>query len=282
MIKRIGLHSLFVLLLIGCSTEAPVISVAVEATLPPTEVAVTETSPPSPTPTEAMSTPTNTPLPPTSTPEPTITPSPTELPPEPTATLEPTATTEPSPMPEPTVPPLPGAEVLTFVPGEVGWFTVDDDVMGGVSSSTVSFAESSTMFFSGTMSLENNGGFSSVRSDWSPTDLSWADGVMVRVLGDGKVYRLRIRTAETGREISYNAFFETTPEAWAVAYIPFAEMVPTYRGFVMDVGALDAANIGSFGFMLSDKQPGEFALQVDWIRAVREGDLQDWRSEMQQ
>jgi hypothetical protein len=50
-------------------------------------------------------------------------------------------------------------------------------------------------------------------------------------------------------------------------------MVPTYFGYIVDVGRLDTRNIGSFGFMLSDKQPGEFDLQVDWIRAISEEDL---------
>jgi hypothetical protein len=46
----------------------------------------------------------------------------------------------------------------------------------------------------------------------------------------------------------------------------------------MNVEPLDPASIGSFGFMLSDKQPGEFDLQVDWIRAVTEEALLDYRS----
>jgi monofunctional biosynthetic peptidoglycan transglycosylase len=173
------------------------------------------------------------------------------------------------------MPSLPGTELFTFAAGEPGWYTVDDDVMGGVSSSTVTIVDPDTLFFSGSMSLDNNGGFASVRSDWTVTNLSRADGLLLRVLGDGKTYRLRIRTAEAGRDISYNALFETTPENWKLVYIPFVDMVPTYRGFVMDVGTLDAASIGSFGFMLSDKQPGEFELQVDWIRAVSEEEMRD-------
>jgi hypothetical protein len=41
----------------------------------------------------------------------------------------------------------------------------------------------------------------------------------------------------------------------------------------MDVGRLDTTSIASFGFMLSDKQPGEFELQVDWIRAISEDEV---------
>lgn len=197
------------------------------------------------------------------------------MPSSPTAAPDPTIT----PIPEPTVPPLPGTEIFSFTSGEPGWYIVDDNVMGGVSSSTASIVDPDTLLFTGLMSLDNNGGFSSVRSDWTLTDLSSADGVLLRVLGDGKAYRLRIRSDENGRGISYNALFETTSETWQVVYIPFAGMVPTYRGFVMDVGQLDAATIGSFGFMLSDKQPGEFELRVDWIRAVSEEEVRIFESQ---
>jgi len=168
---------------------------------------------------------------------------------------------------------LPGVEVFAFEGGEPGWYTVDDDVMGGVSQSRVEISDESTLIFSGTMSLQNNGGFSSARSDWVPINLSDSDGVLLRVLGDGKTYRLRIRSGETGGEISYNAIFETAPGAWKIVYIPFAGMVPTYRGFLMDVGPLQTGSIGSFGFMLSDEQPGDFELQVDWIRAISEDEI---------
>ena len=176
--------------------------------------------------------------------------------------------------PEPTPVPLPGIELFNFAGGELGWYTVDDNVMGGVSSSSVSLVEPSQLSFSGNMSLDNNGGFSSVRSDLAATNLSDFDGVLLRVLGDGKTYRLRIRAEETGAGISYNATFKTTADNWELFYLPFADMVPTYRGFVMDVGQLDTTAIRSFGFMLTDKQPGEFELQVDWMRAVSEEELE--------
>jgi monofunctional biosynthetic peptidoglycan transglycosylase len=168
---------------------------------------------------------------------------------------------------------LPGTEIFAFGEREPGWYTLDDNVMGGVSNSTVEITDTGILSFSGNMSLENNGGFSSVRSEWYPINLTNADGVLLRVLGDGKLYRLRIRSESTGNSIAYNANFETTPENWNLVYIPFSSMVPTYFGNIVDVGRLDTRNIGSFGFMLSDKQPGEFDLQVDWIRAISEDDL---------
>ncbi|MFK7803719.1 MAG: CIA30 family protein [Anaerolineae bacterium] len=231
------------------------------------EVAQADVAPVKVTESEAIL-PATTDIPPT---QPPIEPTPTVMS---TPTSEPTFTPTAEPTSEPTAQPLPGSELFTFTAGEPGWYTVDDNVMGGVSSSTVAIAESSQLYFSGDMSLENNGGFSSVRSDWQINDLTGFDGVLLRVKGDGKVYRLRIRTDSVGRSISYNALFKTTAETWTTVFVPFAEMVPTYRGFIMDVGPLDPATIGSFGFMLSDKQPGEFELTVDWMRAVSAGDIQ--------
>lgn len=171
------------------------------------------------------------------------------------------------------VPALPGRELFTFAAGEPGWYSVDDSVMGGISNSTVVVVEPDVLHFSGTMSLENNGGFSSARSDWQRMDLSDADGILLRVLGDGNSYRLRIHTETTSRNIAYNAIFETTPGTWQLAYVPFRDMIPTRFGYVMDVGPLDQATVGSFGVMLSDNQPGEFELYVDWLRAVSEEEL---------
>ncbi len=262
--RRVLLIALIGALMIGCTGEAlPVVFAPVEPLAPTigepmagseTILATDEPIPAEPI-TEEM----------TMTQEPSTTSG--EVAPEPS----------PEPTPEPTTTPavieLPGTELFTFVAGELGWYVVDDNVMGGVSNSTVTFAEPNIMVFTGVMSLDNNGGFSSVQSDWRPMDLTGADGILLRVLGDGKSYRLRIRSTETGRNIAYNALFETTPETWTLVYVPFGEMVPTYFGSRANVGPLNPATIGSFGFMLSDKQPGEFGLQVDWMRAVSEEEL---------
>ena len=208
---------------------------------------------------------------PTVTPMPTI--SPTTAPTE-SQTITPTPmTTGSQPSSQPPLMPIPGVDLFDFSASWPGWYTVDDNVMGGVSNSDVVIVEED-LSFSGVMSLENNGGFSSVRSEWAPIDLSAYDGVLLRVMGDGNAYRFRIRTLETGRNISYNAVFETTPDTWEIYYLPFANMVPTYFGTEVNVDQLDASQIGSFGFMLSDNQPGEFELMVDWIRVVSEEDLQ--------
>lgn len=183
-----------------------------------------------------------------------------------------------SPTPQLSGDSLPGTEIINFTPGEPSWFIVNDTVMGGVSRSEALILPADILLFTGSMSLDNNGGFASVRSDWAPLDLGDADGVLLRVLGDGKDYRFRVRTTEAGQDVTYNALFPTEPGTWTVVYVPFANMVPTYRGFTVDVPAIDPATIRSFGFMLSDKQEGDFELQVDWIRAVTEAALAEFEN----
>jgi NADH dehydrogenase [ubiquinone] 1 alpha subcomplex assembly factor 1 len=150
------------------------------------------------------------------------------------------------------------------------WITVNDDVMGGVSTSTVSIdLEAQRLAFSGNLSVENNGGFASIRSRWTTYDLGLYDGIALRVRGDGNYYRFRIRTEDSGPEISYTALFETKANVWQEIYIPFSEMTPLYRGRIISgVGPLDPTSIRSFGLMLADGQQGQFLLEVDWIRAA--------------
>ena len=164
-----------------------------------------------------------------------------------------------------------GLTLFDFGGAEPRWFTVNDDVMGGVSSSQVTVDEErQRLIFTGNLSLANNGGFASVRSQWTSYDLGEFAGVRLRVLGDGRTYQVRIQTAITGRDISYMAPFTTTAGTWQVIDIPFAEMVPTFRGFVVrEAGPLVPASIRSFGLMLADKQEGKFVLEVDRISAVR-------------
>lgn len=164
----------------------------------------------------------------------------------------------------------PGRPLFVFDGAEPSWYTVDDNVMGGISSSSVRVdPDSRKLIFSGNVSLENNGGFASTRSEWASYDLRGYDGILMRVRGDGNVYRLRTRTEKTGAEIAYTAVFETEIDTWQEVVIPFAEMIPTYRGFIVGAaGPLDPSSIRSFGLMVADKQQGQFFLEVDWINAV--------------
>jgi monofunctional biosynthetic peptidoglycan transglycosylase len=151
---------------------------------------------------------------------------------------------------------------------EPAWIAVNDGVMGGVSRGGAKIIEGS-LHFRGVLSLENNGGFSSIRSGGPTRDLSAAKVIVLRVKGDGRTYRLQLATnAEFRRSrISYQAEFPTKAGAWTEVAVPLASLVPQFRGQKLSGPPLNRSRIEEIGLSLSDGNPGPFALEVDWIRA---------------
>ena len=150
------------------------------------------------------------------------------------------------------------------------WRSVNDVVMGGRSASRLSATDDGTGRFEGTVSLENNGGFASVRRMVGPVDLGDFAGLALRVRGDGRRYRLRLRTDERYDGIAWQARFDAPSDAWTVVTLPFGEFAPSYRGRrPVGAGPLDTRHVTQLGLMIADRQAGDFKLEIDWIRAVR-------------
>jgi monofunctional biosynthetic peptidoglycan transglycosylase len=148
------------------------------------------------------------------------------------------------------------------------WSIIDDGVMGGLSRGRWQVAEG-TGVFQGELSLENNGGFSSVRSDPLDKAPAGATGFRLRVKGDGRRYQFRVRTDGNFDGVSYRAEFVTTKDAWQEVTLELKEFAPVFRGNVLkDYPALSADRVVTVGFLLADKTPGSFRLEVDWIGAV--------------
>ena len=66
------------------------------------------------------------------------------------------------------------------------WSIVNDTVMGGRSSAQASFDKNKHLQWTGNLSLENNGGFVSIRSEYLNLDWSQFDGVEVVLEGAGR------------------------------------------------------------------------------------------------
>jgi NADH dehydrogenase [ubiquinone] 1 alpha subcomplex assembly factor 1 len=149
---------------------------------------------------------------------------------------------------------------------ETSWFVVNDGVMGGRSSSTIRRGEAGTAVFEGDLSLENNGGFASVRAEVTGNAMAGAETVLLRVRGDGKRYQLRLRPGRRFDGVAYGGSFETVADEWVVVEFPIDSFQPTFRGYrPRNTGPLDPATVEQIGLMLTDKQVGSFRLEVDWI-----------------
>ncbi|MEW5755544.1 MAG: CIA30 family protein [Pseudomonadota bacterium] len=89
------------------------------------------------------------------------------------------------------------------------WRPINDGVMGGLSGSQIIATGNGTALFTGTVSLERNGGFASIRTDLQCRDLSEYSGLYLRVRGDGHRYRLRLRCDHGFDGVAYQAGFAT-------------------------------------------------------------------------
>ena len=155
---------------------------------------------------------------------------------------------------------------------DVEWRVVNDGVMGGLSKGKLKMTDDGIMRFSGNLSLENNGGFSSIRSNRVSLDLSQADGLLLRVKGDGRIYQVRLSTKETyrGMEMSFMAEFPTVEGEWVEVRVPFSELKGTWRGRSLPDKKFNPSEVTRLGILLADKKAGKFGLEVDYIRTYGE------------
>ena len=150
------------------------------------------------------------------------------------------------------------------------WWIVNDGVMGGLSRSEFKLTDEGTAVFQGNVSLENFGGFSSIRTNPRSFKLENYQGLLVRVKGDGKKYQLRLHADNRFDGIAYRYYFQTQPSTWLTIRVPFSEFVPVFRGRIMNnISPISPEQIQVIGFMISDKQAGPFRLEIDSIRAYQ-------------
>ena len=149
------------------------------------------------------------------------------------------------------------------------WQITNDTVMGGRSESRFQINSEGNAVFLGHVSLENNGGFASVKNH-EPQNLEGCTIIKIRLKGDGKRYSFRIQTGSDGRVDSWNyeSRFDTKDEEWITAELPLSEFQAVFRGrSVPDAPALDASGVQRYGFLISDGQEGNFRLEVAEIFA---------------
>lgn len=149
------------------------------------------------------------------------------------------------------------------------WGSVNDGVMGGRSEGTFRVNRKGISEFSGNLSLENRGGFASVRSKPAELDLSKTDALVIRIRGDGRTYYCNLYVPTNRIAYSYRAKFDTKAERWQEVRLPLKSFQATWFGRTLsEAPAIDAKNIRSLGFLIADKKARPFKLEVDWIGAT--------------
>lgn len=150
------------------------------------------------------------------------------------------------------------------------WRSVNDGVMGGLSSGGPRF-EDGHMVFEGVINT-NGGGFSSVRAQVAPGAFQDMTGLKLRVKSDGRVYKATFRTdARKGwREVSFQAPLPvTSPGEWEDVVVPFSELKASVFGRPVSGAEFDPMKVQSVGIILADGQDGPFRLGVADMAACK-------------
>jgi monofunctional biosynthetic peptidoglycan transglycosylase len=156
-------------------------------------------------------------------------------------------------------------------PDEIAkWQIVNDGVMGGRSSSRAEISKTGDvegfMRFTGRLSLENNGGFASVRSRAAgPLGLKEGDTISMRVKGDGRRYTFNLYTPDRRTAFSYQLEFDTKADEWTEIKLPVDKFVAHSFGRPLPNMKLNPSQVQSIGILLGDKKSGPFEILVDWI-----------------
>ena len=143
------------------------------------------------------------------------------------------------------------------------WQIVNDVVMGGKSSSTITINKDGHGQFSGTVSTENNGGFSSVRHTFKSVSVKKISKICVFIKGDGKDYQLRIKDSFKNYFSYINTF--STSGKWQLIEIPLSDLYPSYRGRKLNKPNFYHNVIEEIAFLISNNKNERFQLIIDNI-----------------
>lgn len=153
-------------------------------------------------------------------------------------------------------------------PTNATWQIVNDNLMGGASTSSFRLTDG-VAAFAGDVSLENNVGFASVRTVPVRFNLVDATEVVLRVRGDGRRYKFTARMEASFDGPLYQNAFTTRQAEWQEISLPLKDFVPTFRGRVLTAEPLlCASKLTSMGFLISDKQDGPFRREIAWVKIL--------------
>ena len=143
------------------------------------------------------------------------------------------------------------------------WIVVDDVVMGGKSNGNFQLNKNGKGVFSGKISLDNNGGFSSVRYGFNKLNIEKFKSIVLKIKGDGKNYQFRIKH-KSSDYASYITSFSSSGE-WQEIEIPLNSMYPSFRGRKLDEPNFSHKSIEEVTFLIANKKNEEFMLLIDKI-----------------
>ena len=143
------------------------------------------------------------------------------------------------------------------------WKIIDDIVMGGKSNGSFTIDKDGNGVFAGKVSIENNGGFSSVRYQCNPVKVTKNSKILIHLKGDGKDYQFRIKD-KTNAYYSYITSFKTSGD-WQTISIKLTDLYPSFRGRKLDMPNFSSDSFEEIVFLIGNKKDESFQLILDKV-----------------
>ena len=149
------------------------------------------------------------------------------------------------------------------------WRVINDGVMGGLSQGKVVY-EKDKLVFTGTISLRNNGGFSSLKSPFDYYDISDYSKLKIRYRSEGVKMAM---TMETSRYF-YNPYFKyelANSSSWKEIVIDLKDFKENRLGRETGNKLMqsDKSDIIRLGFINQEKKEQNFKLEIDYIKFLK-------------
>ncbi len=147
------------------------------------------------------------------------------------------------------------------------WQIINDGVMGGLSDGEA-FLSKEAIIFEGKISLENNGGFSSLKSAFDEYDLSNYNHIEICYKSNDYQIGLTFETSYYWFQPYYKFLLKPTNGEWRTEKIKLSDFDQIRIGSKTGRKLKDSVKdqIVRIGFITSEKRAGDFYLEVDYLR----------------
>jgi hypothetical protein len=151
------------------------------------------------------------------------------------------------------------------------WVVLSDNVMGGVTKSNLEYTDTS-MVLSGNISLDNYGGFSSVKTKFNRFDLSEYSGVHLRYKSTNQGFAFTLENSRNWTQPYFKGELSISKEnTWTETTIYFKDFKEYQIGEPTgnNLNPSILKGIVRLGVITTEKREGPFSLEVDYIEFVK-------------
>ena len=151
------------------------------------------------------------------------------------------------------------------------WKLLSDNIMGGVTKSKIEYTNNSVLL-SGNISLDNYGGFSSIKTKYKSVDLSKYNGIKIKFKSTNQKFAFTLEDNQDWTQPNYKREFSSKKDdTWEEVIIYFKDfqeiVIGETTGNMMKSKSLK--NIVRMGIMTYEKKEGPFNLEVDYIEFIK-------------